>query len=155
MQYKHKQIPNKILIEEVRKALLAGKSATFRVKGFSMRLFLENERDIVKIASVPPENIRRGDVVLAEVKADLFVLHRVIRRSGDALTLMGDGNIRGTESCRVEDVVGKVTEFYRKGRTKPDSVNGWKWKVYSSIWLAATPVRRIILGICRRLPFNI
>jgi hypothetical protein len=64
---------------------------------------------------------------------------------------MGDGNVGTTEVCTINDVIGIVTLFYRKGRTKPDSVNGWKWKTYSRIWLTLTPFRRYILAIHRRL----
>lgn len=149
------QVPNKILIAEVKRALAEGHSATFRVKGKSMRLFLDDGRDIVKIEKTEPQNIKVRDVALAEIEPDHYVLHRVIKREGHRLTLMGDGNLWGTESCNDTEVVGIATAFYRKGRKKPDLATGRKWRTYSSIWLAIKPMRRIILGICRRLPFNI
>lgn len=145
-------VPNEILFFEVKRLLQQGHTATFRVKGWSMRIFLENERDIVKLASIKPEDIRRKDIVLAEIAPQKYVLHRVIRRQGNILTLKGDGNLRGTETCLDTDVVGIVTAFYRKGRSKPDLVNGWKWRTYSTLWLMLTPLRRIILGIYRRIP---
>lgn len=148
-------VPNEILIAEVKQALAEGHSATIRVKGFSMRLFLEDGRDIVKLAKRQPQDIKVKDVALAEISPGHYVLHRVISRKGKRLTLMGDGNIRGTESCNDTDVVGIVTDFYRKGRKRPDSATGLKWRTYSSIWLAIKPMRRIILGIYRRLPFSI
>ena len=120
-----------------------------------MRLFLENERDKVKIEPIAPEAVRVRDVVLAEISPDQYVLHRVIRREGNRLTLMGDGNIKGTETCQDTDVVGIATAFYRKGRTTPDLVSSRKWRIYSRLWLALLPCRRIILGIYRRLPFRI
>jgi hypothetical protein len=54
-----------------------------------------------------------GDAVLAEISAGHFVLHRIIDIDGDAITLMGDGNVRGTEHCTTEDVCGVVTEYLR------------------------------------------
>lgn len=148
-------VPNKILIGEVKNALNAGKSAMIRVKGHSMRLFLESERDIVKLVRTSPSEVQINDVILAETAPEIYVLHRVIKREGTKLTLMGDGNIKGTETCTEDQIVGKVTEFYRKGRIKPDSISGLKWRTYSKIWLIIKPLRRYILGIVRKLNLSI
>ena len=144
-------IPNHILIPDVKQKIDTLGSATIRVHGFSMRLFLENGRDKVTLCRPNEETLKRGDVVLAEVTPKLYVLHRIIRREGDQLTLMGDGNVAGTEHCLVKDVIGVVTAFYRKGRSVPDSAEGLKWKVYSKIWLALAPMRRWILAFYRRI----
>lgn len=151
--YRSKEIPNSILLGEVKKAIKAGKTVTLTVKGYSMRLFLENKRDKVKLEGIAPADVKVNDVVLAEIEPDVYVLHRVIQRQGKTLTLMGDGNIIGTETCQDFQVVGIATEFYRKGRNKPDSVDSYKWRFYSRVWLSLKPFRRIILGIYRRLAF--
>ena len=145
------EIPNEILIPKVKEVIERGATATLRVKGHSMRIFLSNGRDLVTLVAPERENLRVGDVVLAEIQPKVYVLHRIIQRTQDQLTLMGDGNVGTTEACTINDVIGIVTLFYRKGRTKPDSVNGWKWKTYSRIWLTLTPFRRYILAIHRRL----
>lgn len=145
------EIPNEILIPKVKEVIDRGATATLRVKGHSMRIFLSNGRDLVTLVAPERENLRVGDVVLAEIQPKVYVLHRIIQRTQDQLTLMGDGNVGTTETCTINDVIGIVTQFYRKGRTKPDSVNGWKWKTYSRIWLTLTPFRRYILAIHRRL----
>lgn len=145
------EIPNEILIPKVKEVIERGATATLRVKGHSMRIFLSNGRDLVTLVAPERENLRVGDVVLAEIQPKVYVLHRIIQRTQDQLTLMGDGNVGTTETCTINDVIGIVTLFYRKGRTKPDSVNGWKWKTYSRIWLTLTPIRRYILAIHRRL----
>lgn len=155
METRNLQVPNKVLIGAVKELLREGRTATFRVKGVSMRLFLENERDLVKLEPARPESIAVGDVVLAEIAPETYVLHRVIHRDGEQLTLMGDGNLVGTESCLATEVVGVATAFYRKGRKRPDLVSGRKWRVYSYLWLRLKPFRRLILGIYRRLPFHI
>ena len=145
------EIPNEILIPKVKEVVDRGATATLRVKGHSMRIFLSNGRDLVTLVAPERENLRVGDVVLAEIQPKVYVLHRIVQRTQDQLTLMGDGNVGTTEACTINDVIGIVTLFYRKGRTKPDSVNGWKWKTYSRIWLTLTPFRRYILAIHRRL----
>lgn len=149
------EVPNRVLIAEVRRVLQEGRSATFRVRGRSMRLFLADNRDLVRVERRAPEEVRTGDVALAETAPEHYVLHRVTARHGNRLTLMGDGNIAGTESCLDTDVVGVVTAFYRKGRAVPDLATGLKWRAYSWLWLRLKPLRRVILGVCRRLPFDI
>ena len=42
---REKQIPNKILMPEIVKMLNEGHTVTLRLKGYSMRPFLEDERD--------------------------------------------------------------------------------------------------------------
>lgn len=149
------QVPNEVLVSEIKKALAEGHSVTFRVKGYSMRPFLENERDLVRIEAMTASLIREGDVVLAEIAPQKYVLHRVIDRTDNQLTLQGDGNICGVEHCLDTDVVGIATQFFRKGRRWYDSVTGIKWRIYSWVWLRLTPWRRILLGIYRRLPFKL
>lgn len=124
------------------------RTVTITLTGFSMRPFLEDKRDkgVLKL----PGKIRPGMPVMAFVDRKRYILHRVIRVKDDIVTLMGDGNL-GTEQCRISDIVAEVEGFYRKGRTKMDYVSGWKWRVYSFIWMKLTPFRRYLLFIYRRL----
>ena len=117
------------MIPEVKKWIDAGKTVTFRVHGFSMRPFLDNGRDEVILEAPDRVKLKRGDVVLAEIAPQLYVLHRLIHRNGDCLTLKGDGNAYGTETCKVENVIGIATGFLRKGRTTPDLVTAKKWRI--------------------------
>lgn len=149
------EIPNEVLVAEIRRSLAEGHTATFRVKGQSMRPFLENLRDVVKIERINPELIAKYDVVLAEVAPQKYVLHRVIERVDNQLTLKGDGNIVGVEHCLDTDVVGIATAFYRKGRTVPDLVTALKWHYYTRIWMMLSPLRRVLLAIYRRQPFRL
>lgn len=142
-------IPNDILIPEIKRFIDDGHTAIFRVRGNSMRLFLKDGRDKVVLAPCQKAEVR--DVVLAEITPGHYVLHRIIKKEGNRLTLKGDGNVYGTEECTTDNIVGIATGFMRKGRNTIDSVNGRKWRIYSHLWLMLTPLRRYILGICRRL----
>ena len=66
-----KEIPNKILLAEVKKTIQAGQSVILSVKGYSMRLFLENKRDKVKLEKIDGQKVKVNDVVLAEIKPDV------------------------------------------------------------------------------------
>ncbi len=143
-------LPNDQLIPHIRRAIQEGHTATFRVRGFSMRIFLEDSRDKV-VLSPTGGSVKKGDVVLAEITKGVYVLHRVIRISGNRITLQGDGNVAGTEQCTTADIIGVVTGFIRKGRNHIDPASGWKWRTYSAIWLSLTPVRRLLLALHRRI----
>lgn len=105
------ELPNDKFLPLVRQAVADGERAIISVKGYSMRPFLEHLRDKVLLA--PWTTLDVGDAVLAEIKPGHYVLHRIIAIEGDRLTLMGDGNIRGTESCRTSDVCGVVEQYIR------------------------------------------
>ena len=88
-----------------------------------------------------------GDAVLAEIAPGHFVLHRIIDiQDGHALTLMGDGNVRGTESCTVDDVCGVVVEYLRpNGHVLYASDPSLQRRI--RLWRRLLPVRRILLFV--------
>lgn len=134
-------LPNDQLLPLVAQALEQGHTATIWVKGYSMRPFLEHERDRVKLAYA--QQVRVGDAVLAQVARGHYVLHRVISREGNLLTLQGDGNLRGVERCRMDDVCGVVTEYIRPGRTLLASDARLCRRI--RLWRVLRPVRRLLL----------
>lgn len=142
------QFPNAILLPEIVKMLNEGHTVTLRLKGFSMRPFLEDGRD--KALLTKPVNPKVGDPVLAEVGPKHFVLHRIISIQGDDVFLRGDGNL-GTEQCKLKDVKGAVIGFYRKGRETLDRTDGLKWRIYSWFWTRLFPIRRYLLAFYRRI----
>lgn len=148
---RHISVPNEILIPEMAALIREGHTVTFVVRGFSMRPFLEHERDRVRLCAVGSHVIAADDVVLAEIAPKRYVLHRVERNDNGHLTLRGDGNVVGREYCTTDDVIGIVDAFYRKGREKADLACGRKWRLYSALWPSSPILRRIILGLRRRL----
>ncbi len=145
---KELQIENCKFLPEVIKLLNEGHTVTLLLKGFSMRPFLEDNRDKALLSKA--KDIQVGDAVLAETAPKHYVLHRIIKIQGETVTLRGDGNL-GTEVCHINDVHGLAIGFYRKGRTKLDKTNGIKWRTYSHIWMALYPIRRYLLAAYRRI----
>ncbi len=142
-----KEIPNKVLLGLARDMIREGHTATISVKGYSMRPFLEHQRDRVILAQ--PVNLKVGDAVLAEIEKDHYVLHRIIDIQDESVTLMGDGNVYGTEQCRLSDVAGVVTHYLRPSRTllatDPTLVRRIR------LWRRLLPVRRYLLFIYKSL----
>lgn len=143
-----KQIANEILLPETARLIAEGHTVTHIVRGNSMNPFLVDRRDKVILSSFANSDIRKGSFVLAKDAIDRFVLHRVIQRKGDALLLMGDGNIKETERSSIDRILGVVTTVIRKDR--PYSCDGCRWRVYTAAWMFLLPVRRILLGVWRR-----
>ena len=143
MDCETRTMANEVLLPQVVQMLAEGHTVTLPLRGRSMRPFLEDGRDKALLVAVkePP---RVGDAVLAEISKGHYVLHRIVKIDGEDVTLRGDGNL-GTESCRIEDVRALATAFFRKGRNEPDSVKGWKWRIYSWWWTRLLPVRRYLL----------
>lgn len=125
-----------------------GHTATISLRGVSMRPFLEDGRDKALLGK--PSDIKVGDAVLAEISPSRYVLHRVWKIKGENVTLLGDGNLT-PEHCHLSDIRAKALGFYRKKRDNFDSVDSYKWKVYSFIWTRLFPIRRYLLFIHRRL----
>lgn len=142
-----KEIPNKILLGLARDMIREGHTATISVKGYSMRPFLEHQRDRVVLDA--PHDLKVLDAVLAEIEPDHYVLHRIIAIEGDRITLMGDGNVSGTETCRRQDVAGVVTQYLRPGRTIPANNTGLMRRI--RLWQKLLPVRRYLLFIYKAI----
>lgn len=142
------ELPNEIFLKEVRTLIADGHDVTLRVRGVSMRPFLEDRRD--KIVLTRPKPPKVGDAVLAEIAPGKYVYHRIIKIEKDRVTLKGDGNVYGTEQCGIEDIAASTKQLIRKGR--PYSPQGRAWRWYSALWPDNTLVRRVLLAIHRRLP---
>ena len=134
-------LPNEILLGEVATVLRDGREAVIIPSGCSMLPFIRGDVDRVALRREP--DVAVGDIVLVRI-GERYILHRVIARDGDALTLMGDGNIAGKEHCTLDDVIGTAIEIIRPSgrRVVPGRAR---------LWRALLPLRRVLLGVWRRL----
>ena len=142
-----REIPNSVLLGMARDMIREGHTATIAVKGYSMRPFLEHERDRVILGY--PQDLQVGDAVLAEITKDHYVLHRIIKIEEDRITLMGDGNISGVETCQRCDVAGVVTHYLRPSRTIQASNPHLQRRI--RLWRRMLPIRRYLLFIYKAI----
>ena len=134
-------VANAILIPEMDRLLREGREVLFTPDGVSMRPFIEGGRDCVTL--VRPQTVQEGDILLCEIAPQQYVLHRLIAIDGDRLTLMGDGNIQGTEHCLRNQVIGKVVSV-----TRP---NGQTYRPGKGrLWRRLLPVRKYLLKVYRK-----
>ena len=129
-------IANRELFAIVRDTLLEGKTVRVAVNGQSMLPFFRSGSTIT-LRPVGEEDIRKYNVVMADA-GHAFVVHRIIEVSEDAITLLGDGNIYGTEHVTRDKIYGVVdcSAFHI---------------FFAKLWLWLRPVRRFPLAIFRRI----
>ena len=126
------QVPH--LLEEGRVVVLK------ELKGNSMLPFIRGGKDSVRLRK--PEGIKVGDIVLA-VFGGKPIVHRVIAINGTKVTLMGDGNLKGTEKGDLSEVLGIVDQIISpSGRCrKPNK---------GKLWRRLLPLREYLLKIYRK-----
>ena len=134
-------VANEILLEEAATLMQEGRDVTFTPLGNSMLPFIRGGKDAVRLHKMADVNV--GDMLLVRLDGR-YVLHRCIRKEENRLTLMGDGNLVGTEHCTTEDVLGTVVAIERNGKSIAPGKGRW--------WKRLLPIRRYILALYRRLP---
>lgn len=142
-------LPNAVLLGEVKRFVREGTRVTLRTKGASMRPFIRGDKDSVELI-LPPRPYRNLDIVLAEIRPGLYVLHRIWSLKGEAVTLMGDGNGRGKEYCRIENLVGYVDRIVRPDDSRYDPNTRWM-RFLAVLWRCLLPIRPYILAAGHRL----
>ena len=140
-------LPNEVMMESLAALLDEGHEVRFSPKGVSMRPFIEGGRDSVVLMKNTVVEV--GDIVLAKLGNGSYVLHRVIEKSGERLTLMGDGNLQGTESALTCNVLGTLTEIIKPNGKCVKPKKG-------RLWFRLLPFRKRLLWIYRKkLKFGI
>ena len=142
-----KEVANEVIIPEVIRFVESGKPVVLPVRGNSMLPFIIGDRESVEL--VKPSSVHVGDVVLAWIDEKRYVVHRIISIDGDRVTLMGDGNIAGTEQCCLTDLKAVATHVVDRHGKQHYLYSPWRRKA-AWLWCRLLPVRRWILAIYRR-----
>ena len=136
------------IIEEAIRLVDEGVSVTLPVNGNSMLPFIIGGKESVILQK--PELPKVGDVVLAWADGYRYVVHRIIRINGDRVTLMGDGNLAGTEHCTLNDIKAIATHVVDAKERTHYLYNRWR-KSAAKMWYWLRPIRRYLLAIYRRV----
>lgn len=140
-------VPNKDLIPEIARLVEDGTEVTFTPKGMSMLPFIRGERDSVVLKKI--SEVAVGDIVLAKLSDDRYVLHRIIGVDGDKVCLMGDGNIKGTEECLKGEIMAIAVRILKGDRTI--DCNSPSHRRRAELWKLLMPLRRYLLAVYRRI----
>lgn len=141
------ELENEVFLPYVCELVNEGHTVSIRARGYSMRPFIEHDRDDVVLGKT--DTYKVGDVALAEVSTGHFILHRIDAMKDDKVRLRGDGNYPGVEYCRISDLRAVMVQVIRKGRTW--NADGKVWRCYSRLWVKCLPVRRYLLALYKLL----
>lgn len=130
-------LSNYSAFSQARDLLLEGESVRIRVRGQSMLPFFQSGSRIL-LRPIRKEDFKIGSVVLAEAGKEKFVVHRIYRLEGNLVTLLGDGNLIGTETMPRERVYGIVD-------------CGWLHRQLAALWRIMRPLRRYPLAVLKRI----
>ncbi|MBQ2027757.1 MAG: hypothetical protein II214_07665 [Alistipes sp.] len=136
MERKIRTISNREIFAIARDTLLEGSTVRITVNGESMLPFFRSGSTIL-LRPVREEDIRKYNVVMADA-GHAFVVHRIVKVDDNKITLLGDGNIYGTESVSRDKIYGVVDCSALH-------------LFFAKIWLWLRPVRRFPLAIFRRV----
>ena len=136
------------IIEEAIRLVREGVSVTLPVNGNSMLPFIIGGKESVILHGPGLTDV--GDVVLAWADGYRYVVHRIIHIDGDNVTLMGDGNLIGTEHCTLNDIKAIATHVVDAKERTHYIYNRWR-KLAAKMWFWLRPIRRYILAIYRRI----
>ncbi len=135
------------LIEE---CIKGGSSIRIKVSGISMTPLLHNGKDSVLLSKA--DCVKKYDIVLHRRENGQYILHRIIKKKGNILTIAGDFETEKEYPVPESAVIAKVTSFTRNGKDyKPSD---FIIRLYSAIWVMIFPARQqvlYILNVFRRL----
>lgn len=142
-------LPNAELLGEVVRLLGEDKEVILSTKGASMMPFIHTNRDSVLLVRCDAPQV--GDIVLGEIAKGRYVLHRVAAIEGETAILKGDGNLQGTERCRISRISGKVVQIIRPSGKTVDTTSA-RFVRRSRRWVKLPrQLRRIFLALYRRM----
>ena len=134
---------NDFLFEEVEKLISQGESVEIFVKGRSMTPYLRDGVDKVALSPIEPSVLKKGDIVLFSYLGN-YLLHRIIKRKENVLTIQGDGNIKTREEVLLSEIIG-IVSFKIKPSGKYISVSSLSHNLYWRCWFFLRPLRRLLL----------
>ena len=126
------------LIEE---SIKSGQKVKMQVSGISMTPLLHDVRDAVVLEK--PDKLKKYDIVLHRRENGQYILHRIIKKKGDVLTIAGDFETEKEYPVYEKQVIAKVTSFRRNG--KEYKVTDFIIRLYSRLWLLIFPQRQNVL----------
>ncbi len=112
--------------------------------GISMKPLFKDRRDTI-IITPPSGRLKKYDVPLYR-RGDDYVLHRIVEVLPDSYIICGDNCLNKEYGITDGDIIGVLTEFYRKG--KHGSVTDRGYRAYARVWVSLYPLRRLYLR-CR------
>lgn len=135
-------ISNEDYFAEVQRILREGKEVRIRVKGNSMRPFIQ-DGDTVLLRAYSGSPLPLGSNILAK-EIDKFVFHRFVGKKDGQYILAGDGNLVLREYIAETDIIAIAIMHYPKDKGKVITVNGTWARLRGLCWYRLRLLRRVL-----------
>lgn len=141
-------IPEGELMPLIRERLAAGQTVRYLpFRGVSMLPMLRQGKDAVEVGPVAGK-LKKYDIPVYQYPSGKYVMHRIVGVKQDYYVCLGD-NTYEYERIRPEQILAVVVAF-RRGQ-KRISVDSFGYQLYSRIWVAIYPFRKLLKRIAWRL----
>ena len=139
-------LPEEELMPLVRECLAAGRRVRYLpFRGVSMLPMLRQGIDSVELAPLP-KRLKKYDLPVYQYPSGKYVMHRVVDVKDDHYVCLGDNTYK-YEHITHEQMLGVVSAFKRgQKRIKADALS---YRIYSRLWVASYPLRKLYRR-CRR-----
>ena len=136
-------VPMEELIPIIRLQLEQGGKAPLQVTGNSMYPMLYHRKDTVLLE--PVTEVCKGDLIFYRRENNAYILHRVVKLlDSERMICCGDNQYEPEEVTRSQ-VIARVTEFTRKGKSHSVTERGYRMHVW--LWTGLFPVRKQLLTL--------
>lgn len=113
--------------------------------GDSMRPFLRPCKDVVMLET-PKRRLEKYDVILYR-RGGMYVLHRIVGKSGRGYQLCGDNQTGVEQDVQLEQILAVAEYFYRGERMVRRTDLGYR--LYLLVWCRCWIFRKVILRMMR------
>lgn len=141
------KVPVESLMEVIRLQLETAHLANLVVSGCSMLPMLREYKDTVQLKPITGR-LKPGEIALYCRDNGSYVLHRVIRLSGEAYLFCGD-NQAELETVRQDQLIAVVTGYTKKG--KLHSLQEPEYRIYCWFWVKLFCMRKYYIRLRRWL----
>ena len=132
-------------IDVIQEALDHGGEFRLYPKGVSMLPLIRQEKDSVllkKRVDTSEAPVKKNEIAFYRRDNGQFVLHRVMKMERDGTyTMCGDNQLRLEKNIRAEQVIGYVSQIYKKD--KPLLLTSFRYRLYVCVW-TCMPLRHCV-----------
>ncbi|CAM3818318.1 S24 family peptidase [Sphingobacterium prati] len=135
-------ISNDLYFTEVQRMLDEGKEVRIRIKGGSMRPFIQ-DGDSVLLLAYRGEALQLGANLLAKHQGK-YVFHRYVKKKNGEIVLAGDGNLVLCEYVTTKDILAVAHIHYPKDTSRSININSLWNRICGLGWYHIRLFRRIM-----------
>lgn len=135
-------ISNELYFAEVQQMLDEGKEVRIRIKGGSMRPFIQ-DGDSVLLSAYQGEALQLGSNLLAKHQGK-YVFHRYVGKKNAQILLAGDGNLVLREYINSADIIAVASSHFPQNSSEENDLNHRWARLRGLAWYRIRLLRRIV-----------